>query len=189
MIRNTFVEGLNSRARLPSAVVIMCGEEFIAKDPLFLPSEFERKIKWVLKEIDAAIKSRKSILPVKTFTFGEPRIIWVKAFQNSVNNNLKDEHLNKFNNLLKKQAIPRGVYTIDLAVFADTTIRCFDKDGVSQFKTGFHEMWLAIANELKIIDEDDVQYETDRKVEKRLKELQRQHEKRFERQSHTYVNV
>lgn len=75
MVRNCFIEGLNRRLKLPSAVIVLLSDQLIIEDPLYLPSEVEKKIKWLLRELDAAVKIRKSSLPLKAYTFGKPRFV------------------------------------------------------------------------------------------------------------------
>lgn len=48
MIRNTAVEGLNAHLKMPNAIVIIASNKIISQDPLFLPSEIERKLRWIL---------------------------------------------------------------------------------------------------------------------------------------------
>lgn len=83
MIHNAAIEGFNQHHKFPNAIVILCDEHFITEDPLFLPSELEKKIRWVLRDIDSAIKIRKSLMEPKCFTLGQPRIIWVRGFSSS----------------------------------------------------------------------------------------------------------
>lgn len=100
MVRNAAVTGLNTQTRLPSAIIILLGDLLLTHDQLFLPSELEKKVRWILRDISAAIATKKSLLNPKCFTFGEPRIIWVKAFQTTVGDKINKDNLLKFNNLL-----------------------------------------------------------------------------------------
>lgn len=155
MVRNCFVEALNRRSRFPSAVVILLSDQLIIEDPLYLPSEIDRKIKWILRELDAAIKIKKSLLPTKAYTFGEPRIMWVRMFQNTRANYIPTDILLKFNNMLRKTCIAKAVYTIPVEGYEDSLARCYDYDGKTQIKEGFELLWLDIIKGIKKHDQSD----------------------------------
>lgn len=159
MIRNCFVEALNRRLKFPSAVIILTSDQLIIEDPLYLPSEVDRKLKWIIRELDAAVKIRKSSLPLKAYKFGEPRIMWVRAFQNTRANYISNEILMKFNNMLRKTCMAKAIYTIPTVKYNDTVVRCFDYDGKTQIKEGFDLLWHDIILGLKRHDEADRQAE------------------------------
>lgn len=182
MIRNAFVEGLNRRARLPNAVIIILGEQFLTEDPTYLPSEFERKIKWILREIDILVKIRKGNLPPKAYVLGQPRIMWVQAFRTRRGSAVHSDQLLKFNNLLRRMCMAKAVYTIPVE---DASIRCFDVDGKTQITGGFKFLWQEIIAGLKLHDEKDRQYEINQLVDKRLKEMDLHKKSKDERCHHT----
>lgn len=155
MVRSCLVEGLNRRLKLPSAIIILLSDQLIIEDPLYLPSEVERKIKWILREIEASIKIRKSSLPLKAYTFGEPRIMFVRAFHNTMANYVSREILLKFNNTLCRLCMAKAVYTIPTDNYQDAAVRCFDYDGKTQIKRGFELLWLDIIRGIKKHDESD----------------------------------
>lgn len=155
MVRNCFVEALNRRLKLPNAVIILTSDQIIIEDPLYLPSEVDRKLKWILRELDCAIKIRKSSLPLKAYKFGEPRIMWVRAFQNTRANYISNELLLKFNNMLRKTCMAKAIYTIPTNKYNNSPARCFDYDGKTQIKEGFELLWLDIIQGLKKHDEAD----------------------------------
>lgn len=155
MVRNGFVEALNKRIKMPSAVVILVSDQLIVEDPLYLPSEIDRKIKWILREIDAAVKIRKSTLPVKAYTMGEPRIMWVRAFQNTKANNVPPEMMLKFNNMLRKICMAKAVYMIPVNAYHQSTARCYDYDGKTKIKQGFDLLWIDIINGIQQHDRND----------------------------------
>lgn len=157
MVRNCFIEGLNRRLKMPSAVIVLLSDQLIIEDPLYLPSEIEKKIKWILREIEAAIKIRKSSLPLKAYTFGEPRIMFVRAFHNTKANYVSNEILLKFNNTLRKLCMAKAVYTIPLDNYQDARTRCYDYDGKSQLTEGFELLWHDVIKGLKRHDESDKQ--------------------------------
>lgn len=188
MIRNSLVEGLNACFKMPSAIVILCGDLIMTHDDLFLPSEIERKIRWILRDIMAAIAARKSMLSPKAFTFGEPRIIWIKAFQTRTNNHIPQENLLRYNNILRRVCHNKAVYTPDLDFFIASTARCYDaRKRINE--QSFDELWLSVSDTIKSIDERDEKYAVDKKVEDRLKELKLQGELKFERQAHTFLSM
>lgn len=168
MARNSLIDGLNRRAKLPNAVIVLLGEQIIVEDPLFLPSEFERKFKWLLREWDVNIKLRKSSLPSKAYTMGQPRIMWVQGFRTRRGSKINPDHLLKFNNLLRRTCMAKAVYTIPVD---DSSFRCFDFDGKTHLPEGFKFLWQEIVNGLQFHDQRDKQYETDRLVDSRLKEI------------------
>lgn len=172
MVRNSLVEGLNRRIKLPSVIVVMCSEQILTEDPLFLPSEVERKIKWLVREIETIIKVRKGILPIKAYTLGEPRVMWVQLFQNSKANKLNGDNLQKFNNILKRICHAKAIYMLPIDTGSAT--RCFDFDGRTQIKDGFNTLWLEIANGIKFHDGRDKQYEVAQLVEAKLAEIKQQ---------------
>lgn len=165
MIRNTLVEGLNARLKLPSIIVVLCADQLLLEDPLYLPSELERKVKWVLREVCKLIQTRKTSLHTKSFTLGEPRIMWVRAFQNSKRNDTDKENLLKFNNMLCRICIAKAIYTIPTPSFSSTNIRCFDFDNKTQIREGFVTLWEDIIAGIKSHDEMDKYYEQ-RKIAK-----------------------
>lgn len=162
MVRNGMIEALNNRLKLPSAVIILTNDQLIVEDPLYLPSEIDRKLKWILREIDAAVKIRKSCLPPKAYVFGEPRIMWVRAFQNTRADNIPKETLLKFNNMLCRICMAKAVYTIPVPTYEESTTRCFDYDGKTQIKAGFENLWVDIIQGLKKHDQNDKQAEIER---------------------------
>lgn len=160
MIRNGFVERLNRRLKLPNdPVIIITTDQLLIEDPLYLPSEVDHKLKWILRELDAAIKVRKSSLPTKAYTFGEPRIMWVRAFQNTRANYISDEIMLKFNNMLRKTCMAKAVYTIPTVGYDSAIARCFNYDGKTQIKEAFDTLWHDIINGIKRHDESDKQAE------------------------------
>lgn len=159
MVRNGFVEALNKRLKFPSAVVILISDQIIMEDPLYLPSEIDRKIKWILREIDAAIKIRKSLLPLKAYTFGEPRVMWVRGFQNTRANYISEEIMMKYNNMLRKLCMAKAVYTIPVDSYNDAVARCFDYDGKTQIQDGFNLLWYDIIKGIKKHDKSDKEAE------------------------------
>lgn len=188
MIRNATVEGLNAHLKLPNAIVILMGNQIITEDPLFLPSELEKKLRWILREIMAAIATRKSMLLPKNFTFGEPRIIWIKNFQTHVGDPVDPECLTKYNNLLKRICAPKAVYTPDLDLFVNTAARLYDHHNRINDRS-FKELWMAISATMKEIDDWDEQYFITRKVEERLNELKFDADLKFERKATTYLAI
>lgn len=187
MIRNCLVEGLNRRINLPDTIIVLCGEKFITEDPLYLPLEFERKIKWILREFETLIRIRKSLLPEKAYTLGQPRIMWVCAFQNTRANGIAGENLNRFNNLLKRLCSTKAVYTIP--VQDNNSIRCFDTNGKTQIAEGFKFLWQEIINGVKHHDERDRQHEINQLVDDRLKEINFQNRNRQDRESYTVSSL
>lgn len=155
MVRNTFAEAMNRRIKLPSTVVILISDQLIVEDPLYLPSEVDRKIKWILRELDAMIKIRKSTLPTKAYKFGQPRIMWVRGFNNTMANYLTMEILLKYNNMLRKICMAKAVYTIATPSFNEAVPRCFDRDGKTQIKEGFKLLWFDIIEGIKRHDQAD----------------------------------
>lgn len=129
MVRNSLVEGMNRRYKFPSAIVILLSDQIIVEDPLYLPSEVDRKIKWILCEIDSLIQIRKSSLPTKAYIFGEPCIMWLRTFQNTKANYLSHDLLLKFNNMLRKTCMAKAVYTIPVQYPSESSLRCFKFDG------------------------------------------------------------
>lgn len=186
MIRNTLVEGLNRRVRLPNAIIVLCSENFIMDDPLFLPSEFERKLKWILREFMTLIEIRKSILPQKAYILGEPRIMWVQAFNNTRRNKLQPDQLQKFNNLLRRLCGMKAIYTIPIK---DSSSRCFDFDGKTQIEEGFNYLWHQIIQGLKYHDEKDKQHQVNALVDDRLSEINLQSALRADGNHHTFQAV
>lgn len=142
--RNCFVEALNRRLKLPNAVVILLSNQLIVEDPLYLPSEVDRKLKWILRELDSSVKIRKSLLPTKAYNFGEPRIMFVRGFNNTKANYLDWDILLKYNNMLCKICMAKAVYTIPVQGYDDSGFRCFDYDGKTQIKEGFEWLWMDI---------------------------------------------
>lgn len=183
MVRNGLVEGLNHRIKLPNAVVVLCSDQLLRDDPLFLPSELERKLKWIIKEFDTVLKFRKQSLPPKAFTLGEPRIMFVQLFQNSKANRIPREQLAKFNNLLKRSCQVKAIYVI--AIDMESTFRCFDYDNKTHIAEGFKALWHEIINGIKFHDERDKQYEINQQVETRLKEMESSQENLDKRRKHT----
>lgn len=188
MVRNAAIEGFNRHLKFPNAIIILCGDDFVNEDKYYLPSELEKKVRWVLRELDTAVKVRKSLVEPKCFTFGQPRIFWVRAFQASKNNNIPPDNLLKFNNMLRRVCAAKAAYSPDLKLYVDSGLRCFDRKN-KVVPEGVKTLWLALGEEIKQIDEDDEQYAVNLKVEERLRELKRGNEKTFERQAHTYLSI
>lgn len=162
MIRESFVEGLNKRCKLPNCVIILYSEKFITEDPLYLPSEMERKLKWLMREFNSLIQIRKSQLPTKAYNFGEPRIMWVRAFQNTLARNIEPINLLKFNNLLRRLCIAQAIYSLPIKdCNADP---CFDADCKTHLKSGFNAFWMDIISGLQHHDRNDWKYQADRTV-------------------------
>lgn len=172
MVRNAFVEAMNRRLKFPSAVVILISDQIIMEDPLYLPSEIDRKIKWILREIDATVKIRKSLLPTKAYVFGEPRIMWVRGFQNTKANYIPDEILLKYNNMLRKICMAKAVYTIPVDTYNNASLRCFDYDGKMQIKDGFETLWHDIIRGLKKHDLADKEAEIAQVVKENVTDRQ-----------------
>lgn len=161
MVRNSLVEALNRRLKFPTTIVILLSDQIIMEDPLYLPSEIDRKIKWLLREIDAIIKIRKSLLPAKAYIFGEPRIMWVRAFNNTKSNYISRDILLKYNNMLRKICMAKAVYTIPTYTYDESGSRCFDRDGKTQIKEGFDLLWYDIITGIKKHDHNDEQANID----------------------------
>lgn len=159
MIRNSCIEGLNRRQKLPNVIIILCSDQFILENPVFLPSELEKKIKWVIRELIAAIQIGKDIMPSKCFILGEPRFMWVRACPNTKANLLSLENLLKFNNILRRLCISKAIYTIDITLVHHTNVRCFEFDGKTQVKAGFNDLWHDIIQAIKTHDSTDKEYE------------------------------
>lgn len=188
MIRNTVIAGLNAHLKMPNAIIVLCGTDLITQDPVFLPSELEKKVRWVLREVMAAISTRKSLLLPKNFTYGEPRLIWIKSFQTTVGDPVPPAYINKFNNLLYRACAGKAVYAPDLEMFVTSGSKCYD-ECKRIIEKSFKDLWLAISDCVKKIDERDEQYFISRKVEERLKELRHEDELRFERKASTFLAV
>lgn len=182
MVRNTFIEGMNKRVRLPNAIVILLSEQILVEDPLYLSSEFERKIKWVIRELDVNIKIRKGSLPSKAYVMGQPRIMWVQAFRTCKGSKIHPDQLLKFNNLLRRTCMSKAIYTIPVD---DSSLQCLDFDGKTQIHEGFKFLWHEIINGIKFHDERDKSYEINNLVEERLKEVDLRKQASKERQQHT----
>lgn len=188
MVRSAVIEGFNRRKRFPNAIVILMGDLLLLQDPLFLPSELERKIRWIMREVTTIITTMKSLVNPKSFTFGEPRIIWVRSFQTTAGNPIPMENLLKFNNILRRVCATKAIYTPDLKWFTSSTARCYDKRG-RICDSSFKELWLALSDMIKHTDERDEHYYINKKVEERLKELKNEGELKFERKASTYLAV
>lgn len=188
MIRNTAIEAFNSHLKMPNAIVIIAGTDLITQDPLFLPSEIDKKIRWIIREIMAAVECRKSNLKPKNFTFGEPRIMWVRACQVKTGDPVPWENITKFNNILYRICAGKAIYTPELSSFAASTTRLYDRTGRIN-ESAFKEYWLAISEAIKAVDQKDEQYFISKKVEDRLKELRDEDHLRFERKASTYLAV
>lgn len=117
MVRNAVIEGLNDHLKFPSAIILLTGHLFINHEPYFLPSEMEKKIRWLLREISSSISIRKSQLEPKCFVLEEPRIIWIRGFQVSQRNLIAPDHLLKFNNMLRRICSAKAYYSPDLELF------------------------------------------------------------------------
>lgn len=188
MIRNAVVSGFNLRPRFPNAIIILTGTLLLSQDELFLPSELDKKVRWIIREISNTISTMKSLVKPKCFTFGEPRIFWVKNFQTAVGDPIPPEHLLKFNNLVRRIAAGKAIYTPVLDLFVSSTARCYDRKSRIIDKS-FDEMWLAVSEMIKSIDERDEHYYVNKKVEDRLRELKQEGELKFERKASTYLAV
>lgn len=188
MIRNAAIAGLNAHLKMPNAIVILCRTDLITQDPVFLPSELEKKVRWVLREIMVALSTRKSLLLPKNFIFREPRIIWIKAFQTTMGDPVPEALITKFNNLLYRACAGKAIYLPELEMFVNSGSRCYDKQG-RMIDRSFKDLWLAISDCLKKIDETDEQYFITRKVEERLKGLRHEDDLKFERKASTYLAV
>lgn len=183
MVRNGFVEALNKRLKLPSAVIILTSDQLIVEDPLYLPSEIDRKLKWILREIDSAIKIRKSLLPLKAYTLGELRIMWVRAFQNSKANSVPKDTMLKFNNMLRRICMAKAVYTIPPTSYEESSQRCFDYNGTTQMKDGFKKLWHDVIQGIKQHNHNNKQAE----IALVIKENTRNHFK-WQSGSDAYIN-
>lgn len=188
MIRNSATDGFNAHLKMPNAIVIVSGTALLTQDPLFLPSELERKVRWIIKEILALIMTRKSQLLPKNFTFGEPRIIWVRTVQTHSGDPVATDTMLKFNNLLHRICSAKAIYTPDLELFNSTSMRCYDHHG-RIIDNSFKEFWWAVSDVIKQIDSRDEQYFITKKVEERLRELKNEDEMTFERKASTYLAV
>lgn len=162
MIRESFVEGLNKRSKLPNCVIVLYSETFLTEDPLYLPSEMERKLKWLMRELNSLVQIRKSQLPTKAYNFGEPRFMWARAFQNTLSRNIDPLNLLKFNNLLRRLCISRAIYS--LPVEERSSDPCFDFNGKAHLKSGFIAFWTDIIKAIQEHDKNDKKYRMDRTV-------------------------
>lgn len=169
MVRSTLVEAMNKRTKLPSTIIILLSEKFITQDPLYLPSELDGKLKWILRECSTAIKIRKSSLPPKTYSFGEPRIMLVRAFQNSLANKINPNNLQKFNNMLMRTCMAKAVYTLPVPSFENADTRCFDYDQKTHIIPGFQLLWNDIIEGLQAHDELDEKYRKNSIIKEYLK--------------------
>lgn len=186
MIRNAFIEGLNKRCKLPNVVIILTDEQLLTEDPLYLPSEFERKIKWVIRELDINIKIRKGSLPSKAYVMGQPRIMWVQAFRTKRGSKIHPDQLLKFNNILRRTCMAKAIYTIPVD---DSAFRCYDVDGRTQIAEGFKFLWHEIINGLKFHDDRDKRYKVNQLVDERLKQMNLDKQVREENRDHTLKSL
>lgn len=180
MIRSCLVEGLNKRNKLPNAIIILLSDQLIMEDPLYLPSEIDRKLKWIIREVTSLIKMRKSLLPTKAYIFGEPRIMFVRCFQNTRANYIPSEVLMKYNNMLRKVCISKAIYTIPVDSYNDASLRCFDYDGKTQMNGGFELLWHDIIQGLKKHDKSDEYAEIARIIKENTKQDKRYDTQRAE---------
>lgn len=165
MIRSSFIEGLNRRLKLPNIVVVLYSEQLLTEDPLYLPSELDRKLKWLIRELTSAIRIRKDFMPSKCYVMGEPRIMWVRAFQNSKRNSIPEENLLKFNNMLRRICMAKAIYTLPIISNKASGSRCFDFDNKTQIQAGFEDLWLDIIQGIKQHDKTDKCYEQKRIID------------------------
>lgn len=172
--------------KLPNVIVILIGEQFLMEDPLFVPSAFERKIKWILGELEFNINMRKSNLPQKAYLLGEPRIMWVQAFRTKKGSNLHPDQLTKYNNLLKRTCAAKAVYTIPID---DSSLRCFDFDGKTQIAEGFKFLWCEISKWIKFHDEKDREHEINQCVDERLKEMDFKQRAQADQRNYTFQSL
>ena len=103
-IQHAICSALNTNNKLPKFIVVVLDTdlcEFLSYSQFRLSSLLGSWIKWIAKEINAAIYKKKSVLPKKALRPHEPFIYWVAApFHNQFGKENKSVWL-KFNTCLE----------------------------------------------------------------------------------------
>lgn len=146
-MNQAFFKAINNRGFLPALIVLMIDEDIFMTPELYLPSEIETHLRWIFKNIDQTIKSRRRNMPLRLLTPGEPHVYVLRSLPHcdvGIDPNImifQDRH-QKFNALL--QAIGRcyAIGTINIQTIDPQDTRCYKQsDGTILDTKGHYRLW------------------------------------------------
>lgn len=185
MICNAFTRGLNERPRLPHTVVIITSGKFFAKQETFLPSEADKKIRWIFKELDHQLRSRKADIPYKSHRGLRTRIIWMQILPvhadvwklDAAKNRDKSpfpERLTRFNKLLGKTCVAKNHHFLEIKDIIDTDGKALSRYTGNPTEFGFDLIFKEVNRTVKVLDAQAREQEKDRIIEEEIKHLRLQ---------------
>lgn len=196
MICNAFTRALNERPRLPHTVIIITSAKFFSKQETFLPSEADKKIRWILKEMDHNLKTRKEDIPYKSHQGQRTRIIWMQVLPTHADVWKLDaarkrdqspfpERLTRFNKLLDKICTAKNHYFLEIKDIIDTDGKALSRYTGNLTDFGFELVFKEITRSVKFLDNKAREQEKDRIIEDEIKYLRLQNKLLQESQSET----
>lgn len=201
MICNAFTRGLNERPRLPHTMVILTSNKFFLNQSTFLPSEADKKIRWILKEFDHLLRTRKEDIPYKAHQGQRTRIIWVQILPlhadvwklkaaKKRDQSPYPERLNRFNKLLFKICEAKNHHFLEIKDIIDTDGKALSRYTGNPTEFGFELIFKEITRTVKILDSQAREQEKDRIMEDEIKHLRLQNKLLQERsgRSHHYTS-
>lgn len=199
MICNAFTKGLNQRAKLPHTVIILTSGKFFNKQETFLPSEADKKIRWIFKEFDHLIRSRKQDIPYKSHQGMRTRILWVQVLPvhadlwkleaaKQRDRSPYPERLERFNKLLSKICMAKNHGFIEIRDIIDTDGKALSRYTGNPTDFGFDMIFKEITRTLKILDTRAREHEKDKILEEELKQLRLQTQ-RLDNKYHSQRNL
>lgn len=160
MITNAFTRGLNERARLPHTVVLLTSSKFFAKQETFLPSEADKKIRWILKQVDHLLKSRKADIPYKSHQGQWTCVVWAQILPTHADmwklqaakrrdQSPFPERLTRFNKLLNKICTAKNHFFLEIKDIIDTDGKALSRYTGNPTDYGFELIFKEITRTIK----------------------------------------
>lgn len=160
---------------------------FLHLNAPFLPSEADKKIRWVLKELDHLLRTRKEDIPYKMHQGQRTRIIWMQVLPMHADvwklNAAKKrdqspfpERLRRFSKLLSKICVAKNHHFLEIKDIIDTDGKALSRYTGNPTEFGFELIFKEITRMVKILDEQAREAEKDRIIEDEIKHLHLQNQ-------------
>lgn len=197
MIGNAFTRALNERNRLPHTIILITSAKFFSKQETFLPSEADKKIRWIFKEIDHLTRSRRADMPYKAHMGRRLRILWVQVLPihadvwkleaaKKRDRSPFPERLTRFNKLLSKICLAKNHHFVQVHDIIDTDGKSLSRYTGNPTDYGFELLYRELTRTIKGLDVKAKQEEKDKMIEDELKYLKLQ-SRILKDQEHDYI--
>ena len=163
---NSFIDGLNTKERLPKYVVVLMDRDFIDIEDFDFGVRItlEYMIHWIIKEIDKVIYRRKTDLRAKRpgaiAGHGEPRLIFCSILERPRNTHPRHHDIFKLvvkaNAVIEKAVSKFSRFCHMLYIESVNEFLHFDYEG-KLTECGKIQMWKEIDEQMKMFDKGQIE--------------------------------